>query len=102
MEKAAHLAAGVMWRRGSKKAEDEEENPQNKADCEIEIVRWLFNGKPDGRGQHQSQAEAVEKAFFHRVPIVWSASASELWPSRFCGSTSGLPDLVERLWQAGF
>jgi hypothetical protein len=74
------LSARVAWRRGRNKAEDDEEYAQNQADAEVEVVRGLFKGDPDRRGQHEGHSETVEEAFFHRLSL-YSAETRPRVPS---------------------
>ena len=51
-------AGGGRWFSGEA-TQDEEEDSQQEADREIEVVRRPLQGKPDGRGQQQGNSEAV-------------------------------------------
>ena len=45
-------------------AKNEEEYADDEAQGEVEVVRRLLHGNPDGRGEQERHAEAVQQPFF--------------------------------------
>lgn len=49
--------------------EDEEQDSEDETDREIHVVRRLMHGDPDGRGEHECDADAVQELFFHHLAL---------------------------------
>ena len=60
--------------RGRLPGEDEEQDADGKADREVEVARRLLHSDPEGRGEHERDAEAVQQAFFHHLTAGGCAS----------------------------